>query len=134
METTMKRRVGVWIDHRKAVIVTLTDAGEEIHQITSGMEKHVRFSSGSSEDGSTEDIRDRQFSGHLTTYYEDVVAHIRDAEAILLLGPGEAKGELEKLLKTKGLGGCIAGTETADKLTDRQIAAKVRQHFFEQKV
>jgi hypothetical protein len=129
----MKRRAGVWIDHRKAVIVNLTDAGEEIKQITSGMEKHVRFSSGSSEAGSAEDMRDRQYAGHLAAYYGEVVAYIRDAEAILLLGPGEAKGELEKLLKGKGLGGCIAGMETADKMTDQQIAAKVRRHFFEQK-
>lgn len=128
----MKRRVGVWIDHRKAVIVTLTDAGEEIHQITSGMEKHVRFSSGSSEDGSTEDIRERQFAGHLAGYYQNVATHLQNADAILLFGPGEAKGELEKVLKGKGLGGLVAATETADKMTDRQIAAKVRRHFFEQ--
>jgi hypothetical protein len=130
----MKKRVGLWIDHRKAVVVTLTDQGEDIRQISSGMEKHVRFAGGSSEDGSTEDIRERQFAGHLAAYYEEVAASLRDAESIFLLGPGEAKRELEKLLTSKGLGKCIAGMETADKLTDRQIAAKVRQRFFDQKV
>jgi len=130
----MKKRVGVWIDHRKAVVVALTEGGEDITQITSGMEKHVRFASGSSEDGSTEDIRERQFAGHLAGYYENVAANIRDAESIFLFGPGEAKGELEKLLKNKGLGKCIAGLETADKMTDPQIAEKVRRHFFEKKV
>jgi hypothetical protein len=29
----------------------------------------------------------------------------------------------------EGLGGRIVGIETVDKMTDRQIAAKVRQHF-----
>lgn len=130
----MKKRVGLWIDHRKAVVVTLTEQGEDIRQISSGMEKHVRFASGSSEDGSTEDIRERQFAGHLAAYYEEVAAFLRDAESIFLIGPGEAKGELEKLLKSKGLGKCIAGMETADKMTDRQIAAKVRQRFFDQKL
>jgi hypothetical protein len=47
----------------------------------------------------------------------------------LLFGPGEAKGELEKHLAAKGLGGRVVGFETVDKMTDRQIAAKVRQHF-----
>jgi len=44
-------------------------------------------------------------------------------------GPGEAKGELEKRLKKNALGKRIVGVETIDKMTDRQIAAKVRQYF-----
>ena len=48
----MKSEIGLWIDHRPAVIVVVTDAGEEIKRIISNMEKDVRFSGGSSEDGS----------------------------------------------------------------------------------
>jgi len=125
----MKSQVGLWIDHRKAVIVTVTDEGEETRLIDSNMEKHVRFASGSSEDGSAESTRDRQFAGHLDGYYDKVIACIRDAESILILGPGEAKGELKKRLENKELGGRIVGIETVDKMTDRQIAARVRQHF-----
>jgi hypothetical protein len=54
---------------------------------------------------------------------------IRDAESILIFGPGEAKGELEEHLERNNLGGRIVGIETVDKMTDRQIAAKVRQYF-----
>jgi len=126
----MKNAAGLWIDHSKAVIVIVSDQGEETKQIESGMEKHVRFSGGSrSEQGGGEDQQDRQFTGHLNTYYDAVIAQLRDAESILLFGPGEAKGELEKRLANKGLGGRIVGIETVDKMTDRQIAAKVRQHF-----
>ena len=125
----MKSEIGLWIDHRQAVIVVVTDAGEETKHIISNMEKHVRFSSGSSEDGSQEDVRDRQFGNHLNSYYDEVIAVIRDADAIQIFGPGEAKGELEKRLEHEGLKGRIVDIETADKMTDRQIAAKVRQHF-----
>ena len=59
------------------------------------------------------------------------IACIRDAESILILGPGEAKGELKKRLEKSKLGGRIAGVETVDKMTDRQIGAKVRQYFAE---
>ena len=94
------------------------------------MEKHVRFSGGSSaEDGSGDDQRDRQFAAHLEKYYDEVISHILDADSILIFGPGEAKGELEKRLVTKGLGEHIVGVETTDKMTEPQIAAKVRQHF-----
>jgi hypothetical protein len=130
----MKRKVGLWIDHREAVIVFFTDEGEETKRITSNIEQDVRFSAGSrSKDGwqgvSPEDMRDRRSENQLNRYYDDVIACIRDAESILILGPGEAKGELEKRLESKKLRGRIVGIETVDKMTDRQIAAKARQHF-----
>ncbi len=125
----MKNDVGLWIDHRKTILVFVTDEGEETREISSEMEKHVRFASGSSQDGSAEDMRDRQFGNHLNKYYDEVVSLIRDADSVLILGPGEAKGELEKRLKRTEHRGRIVGIETADKMTARQIAAMVRQHF-----
>jgi hypothetical protein len=123
----MKKDIGLWIDHRKAVIVIVSDTGEEIKEITSHMDKHVRFSSGGSEDGSSEDVRDRQFNNQLDNYYDVVIDVISDGDSIQIFGPGEAKGELQKRLEGKGLGGRILSVETVDKMTDRQIAAKVRQ-------
>jgi len=126
----MKKVAGLWIDHRETVIVTMADDGEKTKRIESDMESHTRFSGGSrSEQGGGEDQQDRQFTGHLNTYYDEVIAHLRDAESILILGPGEAKDELKKRLASKGLDGRIVGIETVDKMSDRQIAAKVRQHF-----
>jgi hypothetical protein len=127
----MKNKIGLWIDHRKAVIVTLMmNGGEETKHITSNVEKHIRFTGGTaSEDGSTEDVRDRQFGNQLHKYYNEVIAHLRDAESILIFGPGEAKHELEAQLKKEGLQGYILEIETVDKMTDHQIIAKVRQRF-----
>jgi len=62
-------------------------------------------------------------------YYDAVIASIRDAESILIFGPGKAKGELKQRLERHNLGGRIVGIETVDKMTDRQIVAKVRRHF-----
>ena len=125
----MRKGIGLWIDHRKAVIVMVSDEGEEVKEITSNMEKHVRFSSGASEDGSSEDVRDRQFENHLNSFYDAVIAVIHDGDSIQIFGPGEAKGELEQRLKSKELSECIVSVETVDKMTDRQIAAKVRERF-----
>lgn len=128
----MKKEVGLWIDHREAVIVTVAhkgaDEGEEIKRISSDMEGHGRFSAHAPE-GSPEDQRDKRFANHLNRYYDEVIAAIRDADAILILGPGEAKGELKKQLEHEKLSGRIVGIETVDKLTEPQIVAKVRQHF-----
>jgi stalled ribosome rescue protein Dom34 len=128
MEALMKKAIGLWIDHRETIIVILTDEGEETRRLESNMEKHVRFSGGAQAD-TAEDMRDRRFTNHLNKYYDEVIAHIREADSILIFGPGEAKGELKKRLESEELGGRIVGVETVDKMTDRQIAAKVRQRF-----
>ena len=44
----------------------------------------------------------------------------------MIFGPGEAKGELEKRIAHEKVKVQIVGIETVDKLTDRQIATKVR--------
>lgn len=128
----MKKELGLWIDHREAVIVTVANKGaadgEEIKRVNSDVEQQGRFS-GNSPEGSLEDRRDRRFGAHLHQYYAEVIAAIRDADSILILGPGEAKGELEKRLVQEKLSGRIVGVETADKLTEPQIVAKVRRHF-----
>lgn len=124
----MKTNVGLWIDHRKATIVMLTGKGEKVKHIASGMKKHVRFS-GEAEKATAEDMRDRRFANHLNRFFQEVTTCIHGAESILILGPGEAKGELAKRLKLDNPAGRIVGIETVDKMTDRQIAARVRMRF-----
>jgi hypothetical protein len=128
----MTREVGVWIDHRKAVIAIIAGKTEELRQVTSNMEKHARYSGAPQED-SAEDQRDKRFAGHLNKYYNEVIGCIRDADSILILGPGEAKIELEERLGKEALRGRIVGVETVDKMTDRQVAARVRQRFLKSK-
>jgi hypothetical protein len=128
----MKEQIGMWIDHRRAVIVFIGKTEERTECIESDMEKHVRFSGRSAvEEGSADDQRDRQFATHLLRYYDQVISHLHDAESILLFGPGEAKGEFNKRLATKGLGGRVVGVEVEDKMTDRQIEQKVRRYYQE---
>ena len=124
----MKRTVGLWIDHKKAVIVFVAGKEEEIKLISSNIETQQRQSGVSTPD----DIRHRELTEHLNIYYDEVVSCIREAESILIFGPGEAKGELKKRLEKDNLGGRIVGIETSDKMTDPQIVAKVREQFLGQ--
>jgi len=128
LEESMKREVGIWIDHRKAVVVSVTEKGEETSLIKSDMEKHVRHSGAAQED-SAEDQRDKRFTGHLNRYYDHVISCLNDAESILIFGPGEAKIELQRRLERESLSERVVGVEAVDKMTDRQIAARVRQQF-----
>jgi hypothetical protein len=132
----MKTRTGLWIDHRKAIVVVITDKGQETRMMISKAEKQLRRAGDSPLKGPREayqvpadDSRQRSLTEHLNRYYDAVIASLSGAESVLIFGPGEAKGELEKRLKIKNLGSRIASIETVDKMTDRQIAAKVRQYF-----
>ena len=125
----MKKTVGLWIDHKKAVIVFLGGKDAETKLVTSNIEKHHRQSGVATP---ADDIRQRELTVELNRFYDEVVSSMRDAEEILILGPGEAKDELKKRLAKAKLAGRIVGIEAADKMTDPQIVAKVRKRFLNQ--
>jgi hypothetical protein len=128
----MSVRAGVWIDHKEAVLVLITDAGKEIKRINSGIERPVRTKSQNPytpNDFVAEDRLERKFDSHLKSFYDEVITNLRGSEALLILGPGEAKGEFNKRLKNKKLRGLFVELMTADKMTDGQLVAKVAKHF-----
>lgn len=132
----MKREIGLWIDHRETVMVTLDGDKEDIKHIDSDVEKRVRYS-GDSETRVTgdfhkdraEDIRDRRFEGQLDHYYDAIIAELGEATAVLIMGPGEAKTEFHKHMEKHLPLTKIVNVESADKMTDAQIVAKVRRNF-----
>lgn len=132
----MLKQVGMWIDHRKAVIVFLMNGEERLKVIESNMEKHIRPSGGSRskspygpQDVMKEDGRERKYRLHLSRWYDSVAEMLQDAEELFVFGPGEAKMEFKKHVEETPLAGKITGVETVDKMTDPQVAAKVRKHF-----
>ena len=132
----MSTKVGLWIDHRKAIVIIINEQEEKIEEIESGVEKQLQRGGDRPLEGNYEavqvpadDRRQRDFTKHLNIYYAAVITAIRDAESILIFGPGEAKGELKQQLQKNHLGGHIVDVETVDKMTNPQIAAKVRQYF-----
>jgi hypothetical protein len=128
----MDRYVGVWIDHRKAVIISILGAHEALSTITSDMEKHVRFSGGA-QAVTEEDIRDRRFANYLNKYYDEIIASVRDVKGLLVFGPGEAKVEFKTRFENDKSDKCPIDIETTDKMTDNQIAEKVRRFFSKDK-
>ena len=132
----MKSNVGLWIDHRKAVLVFVSDAETKNRTIKSNVEKQPGRINGERSLSQFErqliiadDIQERKFDYSLEKYFDEVYLDIKDAESILIFGPGEAKGELKKYIDKKGSGNLVAGVESVDKMTDRQVIAKVRKYF-----
>ena len=132
----MKSKAGVWIDHHKAVVVQFSDNGEVIRQINSGADRPFASAGGRnsqqpdrSQNYVPENTQEHKFMNQLNTYYDAVLTSLGDADSVLIIGPGEAKGEFQKRLKSKKFPAHVVELETADKLTDPQIAAVVREHF-----
>jgi hypothetical protein len=133
----MKKRVGVWIDHAEAVVVTLINGQEKTERVRSHAEGHLRLSGGARarspygpQDIASERKMQERRMHQLQRFYRDVAGAIRDADRIFILGPGEAKLEFEKQLrKSKELSAKLGAVETADRMTEAQMAATVRAFY-----
>jgi hypothetical protein len=132
----MGMRAGVWIDHRKAVIVIAAGQGLVTMHILSNVEKQLRRHGGARSEtqygprhAPPDDIREAIFKGHLDVYFDRVVSCLRDVQGIWIIGPGEAKGELKKRLERGRPGARVMGIEAADKMTEGQLVAKFRERF-----
>ena len=141
----MKKYAGIWLDHREAFIVSLTKDQPElnsdqemIERIESDIERRVRLSGGSRtrktpygpQEISVDSKLEDRFKLQIRQYYRQILSRLRDANGILIFGPGEAKIELKKEIeKSKEFSGKIKKIEATDKMTQKQITAKVRAFF-----
>lgn len=94
----MTNRAGIWIDHRKAVIVTVLAHGERVETVLSTVEKRPERAGHSPLTGPYEaqhapadNRRQRTLTGELNVYYDAVIAAVQDVESLLICGPGEAR-------------------------------------------
>jgi hypothetical protein len=122
----MNNKVGIWIDHKKAVIVSAS--ADRVSAKT--LESAIGPPADDWRDGGGEKKHEQRRGQHLDRYYDDVITQMGQPDAVLIFGPGEAKLELkERLSRSKTLSEHVVGIETSDKLTDPQIIAKVKEHY-----
>jgi hypothetical protein len=133
----MKKCVGIWIDHERAFLVFIDADKETTTSIESNVEGRVRLSGGSRsgtpygpQDVASEGKKEERHKHQLRRYYKRVIRAVSDSEKIQIFGPGEAKMELEKeIKKSKALSPKIVSVKPADKMTKKQIVAKVRDFY-----
>lgn len=141
-----KKYIGIWVDRKKAVIVTKNqpersyeeDVEITVAQISSNVERKVGLAGGSrtrntpwgpqgvAVEGKIEARQKQQ----LRKFYHRIIEFIKDADKIMVMGPGEAKLELKKEIEnSKALIPKIVGVHFSDKMSNNQIAAKVKSYF-----
>ncbi len=129
--------VGVWIDLKKAIIVTLNGKDKKVQTIPSEIEpqeripgekkKYVRFGNQFS---NLEKQKENRLKNETKEFLKNVVSQLGHSDALVLFGPAGMKHELEKLiLKNKKLAGKLQGVKTADSMTDNQTVAWVVNYY-----
>lgn len=76
-----------------------------------------------------ESTQEHRFMNELNTFYDSVLPTLPGVDSVLITGPGEAKGEFQERFKSKKSPAQVVELKAADKMTNPQIAALVRQHF-----
>lgn len=130
----MTTKAGLWIDHRKAVLVFHDGNGLRIETIESEVEPHLRLAGGArggtpyaAQDVASEGNRDRRIQGELHQWYQTVIEHLGHVAALDVIGPGEAKQEFAKEFFRKPAHRDIPMTmEPADRMRETEVSEYFR--------
>ena len=135
----MEKQVGIWIDSKKAIIVTLDGQKEEkITEIDSEIENSVyhnkegdkgTFSGEHHSDNETK--FDNRKKEQMNYFLKSVLFYIKGSDYLYLFGPGETKIKLEqKIHDDKSLEKInLKAVETTDSMTLNEIVAQVRDFY-----
>ncbi len=130
-------KTGVWIDLKKAVIVTLQDDKKEVRTILSDIEPKERipgetknFVRFGNQFSNLEKQKENKLNNQTKEYLKRVNEELKQTDALVIFGPAGMKTELEKLiLKDKKMSSKLKGIKTADSMTDNQVAAWVEKFY-----
>lgn len=132
------QRYAVWIDKRKAMILrTGADTKPTFLEIESNVSRPERFEG--EETNKTglfrttlsreKHIQERN-NNYISEYVTKVASEIKEANAVLILGSGETRFELENLLnKRKNTHGMWIENRAAKKLNKRELELEMEKHF-----
>jgi hypothetical protein len=131
----MTCKMAVWLDHKRALVVSIcerkvtTDTVEFEEPPASRPGGGLRAPAVGAVHGVDPDQkRDARHALHLQRYYERIVELLARADAVHLMGPGQAKVELkQRILAHKPLARLPIALETTDRMTDAQVVARARE-------
>jgi hypothetical protein len=135
----MEKLVGVWIDTKKAIIVTLEGQKEEkIKEINSDVENRIYHDKEGDKGtffgerhGDNETKFDNRIDNQMDSYLDAVLDYIKGSDFLYVFGPAEAKTKLEQRINDiKALDKIkLKAVETADSMTLNQVVAQVKDFY-----
>jgi len=136
------KRTGIWLDKKKAHVVTFYDDKESFNTILSNVESfNIHGGSGSKFKGGPQDVvQDSKYlereKHQLRKYFETIISEIKDVDTIVLFGPAETREKFYRLLSDNyaDLKNKVKEIIKADSMTKRQVKAWVREFYNIKKV
>jgi hypothetical protein len=135
----MKKKTGIWIDHKKAIIVSLNGEKENIIEIESNIENAVyhdkegnKGTFSGSHHGNSETKFDERKKNQLNDFLKEVIAKIKETDELYVFGPAETKTKLEqKIYSEKSFDiSKLKSVATADSnMSVNQIIAMVKKFY-----
>lgn len=130
-------QIGVWLDKSIAYIITQSNGTKTIKTIPSNIEHfHVLGGSGTRFKGGPQDvIQDRKYQERekhqLNIYFKNIVAEIKNTDALVLFGPADTNEKFSKNLHEKYpiISKKINGVKKADSMTENQLKSWVDNFF-----
>ncbi len=127
----MRTHIAVWIDHAEAHVLRVQPESpghpqpEPIDEKTVLSPRHVVHRHQRGQGEASEHPEDA------THFFREVARAVADADTLLIAGPSSAKHDFVKYLDAheKSLRAKVAGVETVDHPTDREMSAYARKYF-----
>lgn len=111
----------IWLDSENAQIYSLTvDGVKKSHLKKTGVDHHSHSK------------KDHNHDSDAEHFYRDLAERLKDAEKLLIIGPGQSKNKFQTHLNSHHSGNLakkIIGIENSDHPTDNQILAAARKFY-----
>jgi len=128
---------GVWIDMKKAVIISILDDSTNVRTILSDIETRERFAGETSQAGrfggqavEPERTKAQRIEHEIKDFLKSVTETLSYTSPVVLFGPADMKKKLYKeLLQHAVLKNNVKGVEIADSMTENQMVAWVKDYF-----
>jgi len=132
----MKKQIGIWIDYKEAIIITLNGKNNNVITLPSKVEDfHLKGGARSKTpygpmDVTSEKKHLERRKNQTEKYYSKIMELVKDVDEIFIMGPAEAKiGLRKKMAKTNSFSPSIKGFETMDSVSENQKIARTRDFF-----
>lgn len=131
------KKIGIWLDKKKALIVKLENGKENFITIKSNVEDY-RISGGSGtrfKGGPQDVVQDSKYlereKHQLKNYFKEIASNLYGANEIVLFGPAGTNEKFNKELKKKykDISTKVKDVKKADSMTSNQVVALVKKYF-----
>lgn len=133
----MKKKIGIWIDTKQAVIVILSKNHHTLKRLSSQIEtrervpgEHKKYGRFGNQYMTYEKNRINRRTQQTQRFFKLLIKELEHCESVVLFGPSRMKNEFAKMIKsTARISAKLVGIENSELLTENQMIAWVKNFY-----